>query len=118
MMNEENIKTMRALYHPSQRAEELVSQIIKAFDYTFTNGIKWNEVGFNKGALTLGDLDVKSLILSTNTHLGVEVHWHPKPSISTERDPFCSAYILTEEELALILNKMREIRTEMDKIHK
>jgi hypothetical protein len=38
------------------------------------------------------------------------IHWYPNYNISTRNDPYCSVYMLTEEEIKALMEKVKAIK--------
>ena len=95
-----SIKIARALYRPTRTQEKLVTQIALTMQ---AGNVK--ELVFPKN-LELAGLKVKSVELE-KSHSCVLVHWHPDHNVSTKSDPFCSAYILQDDELKTLLDAVK-----------
>lgn len=109
-MRKDYLTIAKALYKPSPKVEALVLKLCDLFDKPLPNGVTITSLTFKEGALTLGDLSVKELIRG-GQHCGIEVHWYPDFTLSTNTDPFCSAFILTYEELTTIYSKLSKVFT-------
>lgn len=96
-MRKEHLETARFLYKHTKEVENLVLDTIKMFDTPLSNGTCIRSLFFDKGYFKLGELSV-SKVIRVNNHLGIEIHWYPYYEVSTENDPFCSAFILTAKE--------------------
>lgn len=91
-MTDSQLKTARQLYHPSDEVVEMVINICAFLDKKGANGLRFDST------LMIGDLQVK-WIEKENSHCALLVHWYPNYNLSLRNDPFCSAFVLTEEEL-------------------
>ena len=91
-MTDSQLKTARQLYHPSDEVVEMVANICALLDKKGINGVRFDST------LMLGDSQVK-WIEKENSHCALLVHWYPNYNLSLRDDPFCSAFVLTEEEL-------------------
>ena len=108
-MNKEYLKIARMLYNPSHKVEYMVLNMIKFFKNKNISNIHFpmGEVTFEQEN---GDkLRLKEICSNTQEkHLGIEVHWWADNTVSTTSDPFCSAFILSENELSIIWEKINE----------
>ena len=99
MSNKEIAKT---LYRPQSGVEEVVDKMCELFDshrlhnFTFQHPFK------------IGDLSVKS-VEREKSHSAILIHWEADHNVSTKSDPFCSAYILTLEEINAIYSELKRI---------
>lgn len=108
-MNKEYLKIARMLYKPSHKVEYMVLNMIEFFKNKNISNIHFpmGEVTFEQEN---GDkLRLKEICSNTQEkHLGIEVHWWADNTVSTTSDPFCSAFILSENELSIIWEKINE----------
>ena len=104
-MKQEHLEIARVLYKPTPKVEELVLNLCDLFDKPLPNGVIVTSLTFKEGALTLGGLSVKKVIRG-GQHCGVEVHWYPNYSISTQSDPFCSAFVLRYNSLSKLYREV------------
>ena len=107
-MKKEHLEIARALYKPTPKVESLVLKLCDLFDKPLPNGVTITSLTFKEGSLKIGNLSVKELIRG-GQHCGIEVHWYPDFTLSTKTDPFCSAFILTYEELNTIYSKLSKV---------
>ena len=107
-MREDYLSIAKALYKPTPKVEGLVLKLCDLFDKPLPNGVTITSLTFKEGSLKIGNLSVKELIRG-GQHCGVEVHWYPDFTLSTKTDPFCSAFILTYEELNTIYSKLSKV---------
>jgi hypothetical protein len=96
-------KETEMLYHPTKEVKELGLKLCELFDNSIVNGIR-----IDSGRLMIDGLSVKS-ILRVDNHCMVEIHWYPNYDISTQRDPFCSVFSLTQEEVSKIYEKVKKV---------
>lgn len=94
-MTDSQLKTARQLYHPSDEVAEMVANICALLDKRGINGLRFDST------LMIGDSQVK-WIEKENSHCALLVHWYPNYNLSLRYDPFCSAYVLNEEELKIL----------------
>ena len=102
------MKIARALYKPTPKVEALVLKLCDLFDKPLPNSVTITSLTFKKGALTLGDLSVKELIRG-GQHCGIEVHWYQDFNVSTNTDPFCSAFILRYNSLEKLYREVEKV---------
>lgn len=112
MMNQEQLKQTRVqLYKATPLKLQLVDELTSKIKKCFGNKVEITSIRFDTEKLRLlGGLSVKILEIDPQKIGGVLVHWYPKPKVSTQQDPYCSAYILKPCEI-------RKIIYHIDKIH-
>lgn len=103
MIEKEHLETARLLYHPSKEVEGLVVRIVELLEKHNVNGVRMDD-----SSLKVGDLTVRMIVIE-HSHSVLLIHWEPNPTISTTQDPFCSAFILTYEELNTIYSKLSKM---------
>ena len=111
-MRQQDLETARALYNPTPEVEALVFKLIELFDKPLSNGVVVDGLRFDDSHLKIDELTVKAIFRVKN-HLGIEIHWYPNYDYSTENDPFCSAFILTQEELSKIYREVKKALSTM-----
>jgi len=107
-MKKNHLEIARALYKPTPKVEALVLKLCDLLDKPLPNGVTITSLTFNEGALKIGGLSVKELIRG-GKHCGVEVHWYPNFNISTNTDPFCSAFILRYNSLEKLYREVEKV---------
>ena len=111
MMNQEQLKQTRVqLYKATPLKLQLVDELTSKIKKCFGNKIETTSIKFDTEKLKMEGLSVKMIEIDPQKIGGVLVHWYPKPKISTQQDPYCSAYILKPCEI-------RKIMYHIDKIH-
>ena len=111
MMNQEQLKQTRVqLYKATPLKLQLVDELTSKIKKCFGNKIEITSIGLDVEKLKMEGLSVKMIEIDPQKIGGVLVHWYPKPKISTQQDPYCSAYILKPCEI-------RKIMYHIDKIH-
>ena len=104
MMNQEQLKQTRVqLYKATPLKLQLVDELTSKIKKCFGNKIETTSIGLDVEKLKMIEIDPQRIG-------GVLVHWYPKPKVSTQQDPYCSAYILKPCEI-------RKIIYHIDKIH-
>ncbi len=103
MIEDYHLETARVLFEPSKEVEGLVVRIVELLEKHNVNSVR-----FDDSSLKLNELTVR-MIEVEHSHCVLLVHWEPNPTISTTSDPFCSAFILTYEELNTIYSKLSKV---------
>lgn len=106
-MRKDYLKVAKALYKPTPKVEGLVLKLCDLFDKPLPNGVTITSLTFKEGALKVGGLSVKELIRG-GQHCGIEVHWYPNFNVSTNTDPFCSAFILRYNSLEKLYREVEK----------
>lgn len=107
MTKEEKLKTLRVkLYKATPLKLDLVDQLISTIKNCF-HGVETNEIRFDS-TFKVDGLYLKSLNIDEIS--GVLVHWEPDFKISTQSDPYCSAYILKPKEIRRLIDKVKAIK--------
>lgn len=104
-LEQQRIEVYKATPTKLKLVDELASLIKNCFPNVETNGIR-----FDDSHLKLGGLMVQMVEIDPQEFGGVLVHWYPNKNISTNGDPFCSAYILDDEEIKEIINDIKKIK--------
>ena len=102
----------RALYKPSPKVETLVLKIMGLFDKPLSNGVTINGLRFDNGYLKISGTCVRMVVRSED-HCGIEVHWEPNFQLSTTSDPFCSAFILRYNSLLKLYREVEKVLSTM-----
>lgn len=103
MIKKEHLETARLLYHPSKEVEGLVVSIVELLEKHDVNSVHIDD-----SSLKIDELSVRMIEIE-HSHSALLIHWEPNPTISTTSDPFCSAFILTYEELNTIHSKLSKV---------
>ena len=111
-MRKDYLTIAKALYKPSPKVEGLVLKLCDLFDKPLPNGVTITSLKFKEGALTLGGSKVKEVIRG-GQHCGIEVHWYPDFTLSTNTDPFCSAFILRYNSLEKLYREVEKVLSAM-----
>ncbi len=109
MNNRIELKKARLqLYKPSPTMFQLVAKLAglirNCHGNTQVNGLR-----FDSNSFKVGELYVRMIEVKPNDIAHVLIHWYPNFYISTKNDPFCSAYMLEQWEIELIINKLKNI---------
>ena len=97
------------LYKATPTKLKLVDELISLIKGCFPN-VETTSFRFDDSHLKLGGLIVKMIEIDPQIFGGVLVHWYPNFNISTQSDPFCSAYMLSEEEINIIIKDVKKIK--------
>lgn len=98
----------RLVYKATPTKLKLVDELIDLIKHCFPN-VETNVMRFDDSHLKLGTLIVKMIEIDPQELGGVLVHWYPNFKLSTQTDPYCSAYILTEEEISTLIGEVKKI---------
>jgi hypothetical protein len=111
-MRKDYLRIAKALYRPTPKVEGLVLKLCDLFDKPLPNGVTITSLTFKKDTLKVGGLSVKELIRG-GQHCGIEVHWYPDFRLSTNTDPFCSAFILRYNSLEKLYREVEKVISQM-----
>ena len=111
-MRKEHLEVAKAIYKPKPKVEAIVLKLCDLFDKPLSNGVVINGLRFDNSHLKIGDLTVK-WVYRVENHCGIEIHWYPDYKISTKSDPFCSAFMLTEKEVAKLYREVEKVLSSM-----
>lgn len=110
MNNRIELKKARLqLYKPSPTKFQLVAKLDDLITHCHGNNIRVNGLRFDSNSFKVGELYVRMIEVKPNDIAHVLIHWYPNYQISNQSDPFCSAYIMEQWEIELIINKLRNI---------
>lgn len=98
------------VYKATPTKLKLVDELASLIKGCFGDKIETTGIRFDDSHLKLGGLIVQMVEIDPQKFGGVLVHWYPKKEISTKNDPFCSAYMLNEEEIKEIINDIKKIK--------
>ena len=109
-MNTTDLKIVRIqLYKASPLKLQHVDELISLIKGCFGDKIETTCIRYDDSHLKLGELTVQFLEIDKDEIGGVLVHWYPNPKISTNKDPYCSAYMLSVSEIRKIINDVKKI---------
>lgn len=109
MMKQELMNLRMKIYKPSSLKLKLVDELIPLIKHCFGNQVETTNIGFVNNHFSLGKLFVKSIEINEEDISRVLIHWQPNYNISNQRDPFCSVYMLTSQEIKKLINKIKTI---------
>lgn len=110
MTNQELTNLRVQLYKPTPLRLKLVDELISEIKSCFGYKVETATIEFEHHAVKLGGMWVKSVQTEENGIGGVLVHWEANPRISTTTDPFCSAYILSTNEVKSLLQTVKMVK--------
>ena len=108
MTQEELLKTRRLLYKATPLKLALVNQLASLIKDCFPN-VETNSIRFDTSHLRLAHLTVKMIEIDPQILGGVLVHWYPNYKVSTQSDPYCSAYILSVKEIRKLIKTVQDV---------
>lgn len=110
-MTKQELTNIRVqLYKPTPLRLKLVDELISEIKSCFGEKVVTDTIEFKRHVLKLGGMWVKSVQTEEKGIGGVLVHWEANPRISTTTDPFCSAYILSTNEVKSLLQTVKMIK--------
>lgn len=113
MTNQELTDIRVRLYKATPLKLQLVDELIELVKHSFTgvfSGVEVSEMSFVNTFFKLGELQVKMIEIDPQEIGGLLIHWYPNFRISTQSDPYCSAYMLTPREIRRIIKKVSELK--------
>ena len=111
MTQKKLIQTRIQLYKATPLKLQLVDKLIEAIK-TIPNrfDVEMTGITFKEKELILNDnMSVKTIEIDPQEIGGVLIHWFPKFDVSNTSDPFCSAYILTPNELRKVIKTVQDV---------
>lgn len=113
MTQKKLIQTRIQLYKATPLKLQLVDELIEAIK-TIPNRFDVEMASitfFKEKELILNDnMSVKTIEIDPQEIGGVLIHWFPKFDVSNTSDPFCSAYILTPNELRKTIKTVQKVK--------
>lgn len=100
----------KILYKVSSLKFKLVEELVEAIKHCFGDRIEVNGIRFDSNFLKIDDLFVKRIEVIPHDIAHVMIHWYPNYYYSTTEDPFCSVYMLTEEEIKSLIEKVKTVK--------
>lgn len=97
------------LYNATPLKLKLVDELIQLVKTCFKH-VETTSIDFKKNCLTFNKLSVKQVEIDPQEIGGVLIHWYPKFDISNTSDPFCSAYMLTINELKKLIKTLQNVK--------
>jgi hypothetical protein len=118
MTNQELTNLRVQLYKPTPLRLKLVDELISEIKSCFGDKVETTTIEFKHHFFKLGGMWVKSVQTEEKGIGGVLVHWEANPRISTTTDPFCSAYILSTNEVKSLLQTVKSVKAIYASSHK
>lgn len=110
MTKQELTQTRVQLYKATPLKLQLVDELTKALKECFGKHVDTTGIRLDSGSLRLKDnLSVRMIEIDPQEIGAVLIHWFPKFDVSNTSDPFCSAYILTPNELRKIIKTLQNV---------
>ena len=110
MTKKQLTQTRVQLYKATPLKLKLVDEIINILK-TIAHHVELTSLSFEKDFLTLKDnLSVRQVEIDPQEIGAVLIHWYPKFDVSNTSDPFCSAYILTPNELRKVIKTLHDVK--------
>lgn len=108
-MTELELKILRTnLYKATPLKLQLVDELTTALKKCFGDMVEVNQITFKSNQLKMDDgLFVKMIEIDPQQIGAVLIHWYPQFDKSTTSDPFCSAYMLTPNEIRKIIKMLQ-----------
>ena len=110
MIKEEFKKVREKLYKATPLTFQLVEELERKIINCLGNGVEVNGISLDSGFLNIGDLYVKRIEIVPNDIAHIMIHWYPNFELSTREDPYCSVYMLTEEEIRYLIEKTKTFK--------
>ena len=111
MTQQELTQTRAQLYKPTPSQFKLVDELAETLK-TIPNrfDVEMTSITFKKSKLVLKHgLSVRMIEIDPQEIGTVLIHWYPKFDVSNTSDPFCSAYVLTPNELKKIIKTLQDV---------
>jgi hypothetical protein len=100
----------RILYKVSSLKFKLVEELVEEIKHCFGDRIEVNGLSFDSNFMKIDDLFVKRIEVIPHDIAHVMIHWYPNYYYSTTEDPYCSVYMLTEEEIKGLIDKVKTVK--------
>lgn len=109
-MTKEQLKQTRVqLYKATPLKLVLVDELIYSIKHCFGDKVEINGFDFKDTFLKLGKLQVRKVEIDPQEIGAVLIHWYPNHTISTQDDPYCSAYMLSINELRKLIKTLQSV---------
>ena len=97
------------LYKATPLKLKLVDELIQLVKNCFEH-VETTSIDFKETCLIFNKISVRQVEIDPEEIGGVLIHWYPKRDISTKADPFCSAYMLTINELKKLIKTLQNVK--------
>ena len=102
-------ETRKKLYRVSDQTILLVSKVKSTLTH-LDSGVEVNGIRIDSGQLKIGDLSVYMIEIDPQEIGSILIHWYPDYKVSTKSDPFCSIYMLKEEEIKDLWRYLKKVQ--------
>ena len=102
-------ETRKKLYRVSDQTILLVSKVKSTLTHLYS-GVEVNGIRIDSNQLKIGDLYVQMIEVDPQEIGSILVHWYPNYNVSTKSDPYCSIYMLTEDEIKDIWRYLKKVQ--------
>lgn len=99
----------KKLYKVSDDTLLLVSKVRETLTHLFPK-VEVNGIRIDSNQLKIGDLYVQMIEIDPQTLGSILIHWYPNHEVSTQSDPYCSIYMLTENEIKHIWRYLKKVQ--------
>ena len=107
-------ETRKKLYRVSDDIILLVDKVKDTFTHLFPYNshvsVEVNGIRIDSGQLKIGDLSVYMIEIDPQEIGSILIHWYPDYKVSTKSDPFCSIYMLKEEEIKDLWRYLKKVQ--------
>lgn len=107
-------ETRKKLYKVSDDILSLVDRVKDTFTHLFPYNshasVEVNGIRIDSRQLKIGDLSVYMIEKDPQEIGNILIHWYPNYKVSTKSDPFCSIYMLTEEEIKDVWRYLKKVQ--------
>ena len=102
-------ETRKKLYRVSDDILLLVNKVRETLIHLFPK-VEVNGIRIDSNQLKINDLYVQMIEIDPQTLGSILIHWYPNYKVSTKSDPYCSIYILTEEEIKDVWRYLKKVQ--------
>lgn len=99
----------KELYRVSDDTLLLVNKVRETLINLFPK-VEVNGIRIDSNQLKINDLYVQMIEIDPQVLGCILIHWYPNHKISTQSDPYCSIYMLTEEEIKDIWKYLKKVQ--------
>jgi hypothetical protein len=102
-------ETRKKLYRVSDDTLLLVNKVRETLTHLFPK-VEVNGIRIDSNQLKINDLYVQMIETDPQVLGCILIHWYPNYKISTQSDPYCSIYMLTEKEIKNIWRYLKKVQ--------
>ena len=103
-------ETRKKLYRVSDVILLLVNKVRETLIHLFPK-VEVNGIRIDSNQLKINDLYVQMIETDPQTLGSILIHWYSSCEVSTKSDPYCSIYMLTEEEIKDVWRYLKKVQT-------